>query len=110
MKEVNETNAATEEMELVGGENENEDVTNGESKAKRTREDDENAENDDTDSKKQKVDEAEKSVEEERLEKKDNASGPVSLGPKTFESSVEMFDYFFKFLHFWPPNLTVNKV
>jgi hypothetical protein len=35
--------------------------------------------------------------------------GPVSLGPKTFGSSVEMFDYFFKFLHYWPANVNVNQ-
>ena len=77
--------------------------------------------------KKQKVDEEEKSLEEERLEKlaggggeeqeqeqekeeEGEKSGQASLGPKDFGSSVEMFDYFYKFLHFWPPNLNVNKV
>uniref|UniRef100_A0A2N9J7P3 Uncharacterized protein n=1 Tax=Fagus sylvatica TaxID=28930 RepID=A0A2N9J7P3_FAGSY len=35
-------------------------------------------------------------------------SGRACLGPKTFGSSVEMFDYFYKFLHYWPPNLDVN--
>ena len=77
--------------------------------------------------KKQKVDEEEKSLEEERLEKlaggggeeqeqeqekeeEEEKSGQASLGPKDFGSSVEMFDYFYKFLHFWPPNLNVNKV
>ncbi|KAG9451734.1 hypothetical protein H6P81_004638 [Aristolochia fimbriata] len=33
----------------------------------------------------------------------------VGLGPKTFGSSVEMFEYFVKLLHSWPPNLNVNK-
>ncbi|KAK7860210.1 protein embryo defective 514, partial [Quercus suber] len=76
-------------------------------------------------SKKQKVEEEEKSSEEERLEKlvggggeeqeqekeeEEEKSGQTSLGPKDFGSSVEMFDYFYKFLHFWPPNLNVNKV
>ncbi|XP_052176871.1 protein EMBRYO DEFECTIVE 514-like isoform X2 [Diospyros lotus] len=64
--------------------------------------------------KKQKV---EKSSEEDRLEKlkgeedkqKDGDSSQVSLGPKCFGSSVEMFDYFYKFLHYWTPNVNVNK-
>ena len=58
--------------------------------------------------KKPKVDE--KSVEEQRLEKDAAKSGPVAVGHKSFETSVQIFDYFFKFLHFWPPNLNVNKV
>ncbi|URE25134.1 hypothetical protein MUK42_15497 [Musa troglodytarum] len=33
----------------------------------------------------------------------------VSVGPKVFTSSVEMFEYFFKLLHTWPPNLDLNK-
>ncbi|PKA64066.1 Protein DCL, chloroplastic [Apostasia shenzhenica] len=33
----------------------------------------------------------------------------VQLGPKIFCSSVEMFDYFYKLLHHWPPNLNINK-
>nr|GMC54500.1 protein DCL, chloroplastic-like [Ipomoea batatas] len=43
-------------------------------------------------------------------EKKEDESGPVTLGPKTFGSSVEMFDYFYKLLHSWSPNLNVNKI
>lgn len=35
--------------------------------------------------------------------------GPVKLGPKIFNTSVEMFDYFYKFLHQWPLNVSVNK-
>lgn len=62
------------------------------------------------DAKKPKVDDEEKSVEEERLEKEETKTGPVSLGFKKFETSVEMFDYFFKFLHFWPPHVNLNKV
>ncbi|OVA00087.1 Protein of unknown function DUF3223 [Macleaya cordata] len=95
---------------------------NGDSK--RSREDEENCAEGEEDvaSKKQKV---EKSVEEQRLEKVQETEGkeggeeveggeekktePVNLGPKNFSSSVEMFDYFFKFLHYWPPNLDVNK-
>lgn len=65
--------------------------------------------------KKQKV---EKSVEEERLEtaaegseaaEGEKESGRASVGPKEFGSAEDLFDYFFKFLHFWPPNLDVNK-
>lgn len=52
--------------------------------------------------------------EEETLkevgEEEEEKSGPVNLGPNTFGSSLEMFDYFYKFLHHWPPNLNVNKV
>ncbi|KAK1288996.1 hypothetical protein QJS10_CPB18g01380 [Acorus calamus] len=67
----------------------------------------------------------EKSVEEERLEnlkegteegngggeeeKAKVAAEAVSLGPKRFTTSVEMFDYFYKFLHHWPPNVDINK-
>ncbi|CAH2043841.1 unnamed protein product [Thlaspi arvense] len=50
-------------------------------------------------SKKQKVGEEEKS----------NGSDPVKLGPKEFVTSVAMFDYFTKFMHFWPTDLDVNK-
>ncbi|KAJ9140460.1 hypothetical protein P3X46_031106 [Hevea brasiliensis] len=70
--------------------------------------------------KKPKVDNA---VEEERLEKLEgeekeaNEEGEeqkgeialVSLGPKSLGSSVGMLDYFYNFLHSWPPNLNVNK-
>ncbi|XP_022868796.1 protein EMBRYO DEFECTIVE 514-like [Olea europaea var. sylvestris] len=78
--------------------------------SKRNREEEEEEENG---GKKLKVDE--KSVEEQRLENlEDNEaetveSAPVSLGPKVFESSKEMFDYFYKFLHTWPPSINVNK-
>ncbi|XP_065877422.1 protein EMBRYO DEFECTIVE 514 [Euphorbia lathyris] len=104
-----------EDMDLVG-----ESAVNG---SKRTREEEDEKEKEkeeegkDDMSKKQKVD---LSVEEERLEKHEgeenqceakveDKSVPVSLGPKSFGSSVEMFDYFFKLLHFWPPNLNLNK-
>lgn len=59
------------------------------------------------------------SAEEERLEvmegeeggeKEEEEGKVVGLGPKSFGSGVEMFDYFFKLLHYWPPNLNVNKV
>ncbi|XP_071717205.1 protein EMBRYO DEFECTIVE 514 [Rutidosis leptorrhynchoides] len=74
---------------------------------KRERDDEVTPENE-NDAKKQKV---EKSVEEDRLEKQETAEkpDPVCLGFKKFETSVEMFDYFYKLLHFWPPNLNVNQ-
>ncbi|KAL6318774.1 hypothetical protein AAG906_001247 [Vitis piasezkii] len=85
-------------------------VTNGDSNSKRGREEaGEGEDANDAVTKKQKV---EKSVEEERLEKLEAEvveTGRFSLGPKTFGSSVEMFDHFFKFLHYWPANLDVNK-
>ncbi|KAK9198620.1 hypothetical protein WN944_013806 [Citrus x changshan-huyou] len=104
-KELTESNAAAEDMDLEGGEN------SSDANAKRARDDDDGGEGNGDVSKKQKIDEDEKSVEEERLEKKEvvNGSGRVKLGPKEFGSSIEMFDYFYKFLHFWPPNLNVNK-
>lgn len=73
----------------------------------------------------------ERSLEEERLEKMEDKEGgddskeegeeeeggreekesmTVSLGPKVFDSSKEMFDYFFKLLHNWSPNLDINEV
>lgn len=85
--------------------------------AKRAREEEADAVEDGNDeAKKPKL---EKSVEEERLEKageeeKKSDSDPeqakVKVGPKSFESSVEMFDYFYKLLHSWTPNINVNKV
>lgn len=124
-KEAEEVNtAATVDMEVEntespqnagdkgGSESDGTDpVTNGESNLKRDREEDESQEDDDGVSKKPKM---EKSVEEERLEKlegveEEEKSGPVNLGYKTFGSSVEIFDYFYKFLHHWPPHLNVNK-
>ncbi|VFR01223.1 unnamed protein product [Cuscuta campestris] len=38
-----------------------------------------------------------------------DGSGRVTLGPKSFGSSVEMFDYFYKLLHYWTPNFDINK-
>ncbi|KAG9154742.1 hypothetical protein Leryth_014237 [Lithospermum erythrorhizon] len=57
---------------------------------------------------------SEKSVEEQRLENNkvsdvEQECTEAKLGPKTFGSSVEMFDYFFKFLRFWTPNININK-
>ncbi|KAM0035639.1 putative protein DCL [Helianthus debilis subsp. tardiflorus] len=42
-------------------------------------------------------------------EKEVRKTGPVDVGYKKFDASVEMFDYFYKLLHYWPPNLNVNK-
>lgn len=80
---------------------------NGEANSKRAREEEES----DGVAKKTKVEE--KSAEEKRLEKLgegDKESGRVSLGPKSFASAVEMFDYFYKLLHYWPTDLNINKV
>ncbi|XP_010029845.2 protein EMBRYO DEFECTIVE 514 [Eucalyptus grandis] len=118
---------AAEDMELVAGEPDpkaEEAAAGGgeEPKAKRPREEEEEEgeeeeeEEEDAEEggggggggavKKQKVEE--KSVEEERLEK-GPGPGRTKVGPKEFGSAVEMFDYFFKFLHFWPANVNVNK-
>ncbi|XP_028763459.1 protein EMBRYO DEFECTIVE 514-like [Neltuma alba] len=125
-KEVEETNTTTtvdmeventESPQNAGGNggsepNGTDPATNGESNLKREREEDESQEGEDGVCKKPKL---EKSVEEERLEKleegvqEEEKSGPVNLGYKTFASSVEIFDYFYKFLHHWPPHLNVNK-
>lgn len=111
-----ETAAAAEDMELEALEpapaEKPDEGTNGEAEAeanaKRLR-DEEGSEGNDAVAKKTKV---EKSPEEERLEKlgEGKESGRVSLGPKSFGSSVEMFDYFYKLLHYWPTDLSVNKV
>ncbi|KAK6153416.1 hypothetical protein DH2020_013055 [Rehmannia glutinosa] len=98
------------------------DFENGGSK--RVREEDEETEG--NGEKKAKI-EDEKSVEEQRLEssgdgeekveeqkkveeeEKEKESGGATVGPKTFGSSVEIFDYFYKLLHTWPTNLNLNK-
>lgn len=84
--------------------------------SKRPREEENEVEKEDA-TKKLKVD---KSVEEERFEnldgsktvdeEKKDVSGPISVGPKNFGSSVEVFNYFYKLLHSWSPNLNLNKV
>lgn len=97
------------------------DVENVEATEKRPREEEESHDND-VGLKKHKVDE-EKSVEEQRLEKsgeeekKDGeevkekeTDGPVKLGPKSFANSLDMFHYFYNFLHAWPHHLNINKV
>ncbi|KAL9249144.1 EMBRYO DEFECTIVE 514-like protein [Drosera capensis] len=86
-------------------------ATADESIPKRDREEAE-SETGDGESKKQKLegiaeeDEAENEGEEEEEKAEE---GPVKLGPKSFGSSVEMFDYFYGLLHHWPPNVDVNK-
>ncbi|KVH98533.1 protein EMBRYO DEFECTIVE 514-like [Cynara cardunculus var. scolymus] len=96
------SSAAPQEMDV-----ETVEATNG---GKRGREEEVTTESTENgnDAKKAKVDE-EKSVEEQRLEKEAAKTGPVAVGYKSFETSVQIFDYFYKFLHFWPPNLNVNK-
>lgn len=50
---------------------------------------------------------------ENQIDEGENGSGPkgpVNLGFKSFATSVEMFDYFFAFLHSWSPNIDINKV
>ncbi|CAN1137888.1 Protein EMBRYO DEFECTIVE 514 [Linum perenne] len=97
--------SVAEDMELV-------DNSEAADAAKRAREEPE-ATNGDA-SKKQKVEE--KSAEEDRLEGAGTEVGKsaeevkeVCLGPKKFGTAVEMFDYFFKLLHVWPPNVDLNK-
>lgn len=63
----------------------------------------------------QKVEEDNKGGEEEEETKEATEQGKesldaVNLGPKTFSSSVDMFDYFFKLLHHWQPNIDTNEV
>eukprot|EP00268_Persea_americana_P042169 TRINITY_DN42189_c0_g1_i1.p1 TRINITY_DN42189_c0_g1~~TRINITY_DN42189_c0_g1_i1.p1 ORF type:complete len:262 (-),score=77.29 TRINITY_DN42189_c0_g1_i1:653-1438(-) len=62
----------------------------------------------------QKVEEDNKGGEEEEETKEATEQGKesldaVNLGPKTFSSSVDMFDYFFKLLHHWQPNIDTNE-
>lgn len=108
-----EANAPTEDMDLENLDSSTQnpnagDDANGDSKSKRGREED--GEGTEDVSKKQKL---EKSVEEERLEKKSDEtpeSGRVRLGPKEFVSSSEMLDYFCYLLHHWGTQLNFNKV
>ncbi|GMY15620.1 protein EMBRYO DEFECTIVE 514 [Fagus crenata] len=122
---VLEVNPCAQDMDLVTSEAapapNSDDNGVDSSLSKRAREEEPEKLDDDEDgvvlNKKQRVEEEEKSLEEERLEKvaggedgqvEEEESGRACLGPKTFGSSVEMFDYFYKFLHYWPPNLDVN--
>ncbi|EPS64007.1 hypothetical protein M569_10774 [Genlisea aurea] len=65
--------------------------------SKRGREDDESEVN------------SEKRVKLSAADGESAANPPVSVGPKTFTSSVAMFDYFYKLLHTWPPKVDLNK-
>lgn len=76
---------------------------NGGSKRPREEGDKPEDEENGDDTKKARVDQ---SVEEE----KKDGSVPVSVGSKSFVSSVEMFDYFYKLLHSWSLHLNLNKV
>ncbi|KAF9626177.1 hypothetical protein IFM89_031304 [Coptis chinensis] len=81
----------TEEITLV-----EEETSEAQKRAREEVEEEEvNGKEGENDAKKQKV--------EEEGEKE------VSLGPKKFASSVEMFNYFFKFVHYWPMNFDINK-
>lgn len=82
-----------------------EDSENG--GAKRSREEAEEVE--------QKEEKRAKTEDEKPGEEKSAGDGevtaePVAVGPKTFGSSVEIFDYFYKLLHSWTPNIDLNKV
>ncbi|CAN6822190.1 unnamed protein product [Brassica oleracea] len=48
-------------------------------------------------------------TKKQKVGEEEKSNGPVKLGPKEFVSSVAMFDYFTKFMHFWPTGLDVNK-
>lgn len=114
--------APKDDMELeapitAAGETDADAAANG---GKRQREEGDGAEEGENGvEKKQKVDE--KSMEEQRLEELEKSEGgdnekgtvkegPVSVGFKTFGTSVEMFDYFYGFLHSWSINVDINKV
>lgn len=57
--------------------------------------------------------EADESVEKKPKTEaeKEEPSPPVviDMGPKKFSNSVELFEYLFKILHTWPPNVSLNK-
>ncbi|GER27142.1 hypothetical protein STAS_02825 [Striga asiatica] len=79
--------------------------------SKRARE--EEVEPDEKGEKKAKIEDA-KTVESSgdgngKMEKDVKGLGRATVGPKTFGSSVEIFDYFYKLLHAWPTNLNINK-
>lgn len=120
----NEPNGREKQVEEGEGRGEKREREEGGDAAAADEEDEDGA------SKKRKV---EWSLEEERLEKLEQKEGreetkaeeeeekregdgeekdsmTASLGPKVFTSSTEMFDYFFKLLHHWSPNLDINKV
>ncbi|CAI0431483.1 unnamed protein product [Linum tenue] len=80
---------------------------------KRAREEQEGANGDAT--KKQKVEESADGANDGAGEGEEKVGGEssvevvVSLGPKKFGTSTQMFDYFFKLLHAWPSKLDLNK-
>ncbi|XAR50045.1 hypothetical protein NMG60_11004262 [Bertholletia excelsa] len=112
--ETERNNSPTQDMELETPNANAEEIPGagtdgGDEHSKRAREEDEEEES--NGAKKQRV---ERSAEEERLEKLEEAgeedkSDRVNVGPKSFCSSIEMFDYFYKLLHDWPNNINVNK-
>ncbi|XP_038984497.1 protein EMBRYO DEFECTIVE 514-like isoform X2 [Phoenix dactylifera] len=53
--------------------------------------------------------EEEEEEEEEGGGREDKESMTVSLGPKVFDSSKEMFDYYFNLLRHWSLNLDINE-
>ncbi|KAH0687259.1 hypothetical protein KY289_017970 [Solanum tuberosum] len=97
MAEKEETSVQKMDVEVPAA-----DDANGGSKRPREEGDKPEDEENGDDTKKPRVDQ---SAEEE----KKDVSIPVSVGSKSFVSSVEMFDYFHKLLHSWSVNLNLNK-
>ncbi|CAA0826617.1 Protein of unknown function (DUF3223 [Striga hermonthica] len=90
-----------------------ENFEDGGSKRAREEEEEEEEEPDERREKKAKIEDA-KTVESSgdddgKMEEDVKESGRAAVGLKTFGYSVEIFDYFFKLLHAWPPNLNINK-
>ncbi|KAK9748058.1 hypothetical protein RND81_02G032600 [Saponaria officinalis] len=85
------------------------DTANGEKRVRNEEDEAEIADENDVVSKKQKVEDGEHESIEEVVEKESENVGPAGLGPMTFETSMEMFNYFYKFLHHWPLNMRANK-
>ncbi|KAK4768113.1 hypothetical protein SAY87_003254 [Trapa incisa] len=116
-KIVSAEEAPCEDMDVMAGADSPTDgpaasESNGVGNGKRSREEEE----EEGEPKKQKV---EKSVEEERVEKTveeepvektaEENLDRIKLGAKGFGTSVEMFNYFYNYLHFWQPNVNANK-
>ncbi|XP_055828147.1 protein EMBRYO DEFECTIVE 514-like [Solanum dulcamara] len=99
MAEKEETSVQKMDVEVPAADD---SADNGGSKRPREAGDKPEDEENGDDTKKARVDQ---SVEEE----KKDVSVPVSVGSKSFLSSVEMFDYFYKLLHSWSLNLNLNK-
>ncbi|CAA0836065.1 Protein of unknown function (DUF3223 [Striga hermonthica] len=81
--------------------------SSGDDVSKRAREEDEAA--DENGEKKAKIEGDKSGDGDEKIEEDETESSSAAVGPKTFGSSVEIFDYFFKLLHAWPTNLDINK-